>query len=94
MAFWVYILRCGDGSYYTGQTDDLECRISQHHTGEFGGYTATRKPLELIFHQDFVTREEAREAETQIKGWSRRKKEALMRGDWESITRFARVRAK
>jgi predicted GIY-YIG superfamily endonuclease len=52
MAFWVYILRCPDGSYYTGHTDNLEYRMAQHGSGEFGGYTATHKPLELVFTQE------------------------------------------
>ena len=90
MTFWVYILRCADGSYYTGHTDNLESRISQHHSGELGGYTATRKPLQLVFSQPCGTREEALSAERQVKGWSRKKKEAMMRGDWEEVSRLAR----
>jgi putative endonuclease len=57
--FWVYILRCADGSYYTGHTDNLERRIGQYQAGECAGYTATRRPLELIWSQKCVTREEA-----------------------------------
>jgi len=72
MAFWIYILRCADDSYYTGHTDDLERRLAQHHNGEMGGYTATRRPVELIFSQECVSREEALSAELQIKGWSRK----------------------
>lgn len=87
--FWVYILRCSDGSYYTGHTDNLEFRIGQHQSGECVGYTATRCPLELVWTQTFSTREEALSAERQIKGWSRRKKEAMMCGDWEEVSRLA-----
>jgi predicted GIY-YIG superfamily endonuclease len=47
MAFWVYLLECSDGSYYTGQTDDLERRVAQHEIGACGGYTATRLPVRL-----------------------------------------------
>ncbi len=90
MSFWVYILRCADGTYYTGHTDNLEQRIAQHHNGELGGYTATRKPLELVFSQPCATREEALAAERQVKGWSRKKKEAMMRGDWAEVSRLAR----
>ena len=90
MAFWVYIIRCADGSYYTGHTDNLESRMNLHQTGAVPGYTATRRPLELAFSQRFATREEALYAELQIKGWGRRKKEALIRGDWEEITRLAK----
>ena len=78
MGFWVYILRCADGPYYTGHTDNLEQRIAQHQSGEFGGYTATRKPVEFVFSQECATREEVLGGEQQIKGWSRKKKEAMM----------------
>jgi putative endonuclease len=90
MGFWVYILRCTDGSYYTGHTDNLEQRIAQHQSGEFDGYTATRKPLELVFTQECAIREEVLRTEQQIKGWSRKKKEAMMRGDWAGVNRLSR----
>ena len=85
MTFWTYILRCADGSYYTGHTDDLDHRIAQHQSGEIEGYTYTRRPVTLAWSQDFPTRIEALEAERQIKGWTRRKKEALIRGDWADL---------
>ncbi len=66
--FYVYIIRCADDSYYTGQTDHLENRISEHQTGECAGDTSTRRPVELIWSQEFFTREEALTAERQIKG--------------------------
>lgn len=91
MAFWVYILRCGDGSYYTGHTDNLERRIGEHNSGAIAScYTFKRRPLELVFSQDFPTREEALASEQQIKGWSRKKKEAMMRGDWAEVSRLAK----
>jgi putative endonuclease len=89
MAFWVYILRCSDGSYYTGHTDNLEKRIGDHQAGEIPGYTLTRRPVKLVFEEAFETREEALGAELQIKGWSRRKKEAMIRGDWKEVQRLA-----
>ncbi len=85
MAFRVYILRCADGLYYTGHTDNLEQRVAQHQQGEIPGFTATRRPLRLVFSQEFVSREEALAAELQIKPWSRKKKEALIRGDWDAL---------
>ncbi|NCP04226.1 MAG: GIY-YIG nuclease family protein [Deltaproteobacteria bacterium] len=89
--FWVYILRCRDGSYYTGHTDDLERRLAQHESGEIPScFTFTRRPLKLVFSQSFTTREEALAAERQIKGWSRKKKEAMMLGDWAEVSRLAR----
>ena len=91
MAFWVYILRCADNSYYTGHTDNLEKRIAQHTIGEIKScYTFTRRPLTLVSSQDFITREEALTSEQQIKGWSRKKKEAMMRGDWAEVSRLAK----
>ncbi len=90
MSFWVYILRCADGSYYTGHTDNLEQRIAQHHAGTFVTcYTYKRRPLQLAFSQDFPTREAALTAELQIKGWGRKKKEAMMRGDWTEVSRLS-----
>ncbi|MBI5919036.1 MAG: GIY-YIG nuclease family protein [Nitrosomonadales bacterium] len=94
MAFWTYILRCADSSYYTGHTDNLEKRIAEHHSGAITScYTYTRRPLELVFTQDFKTREEALASEQQIKGWSRKKKEAMMRGDWAEVSRLAKSSA-
>ena len=90
MSFWVYILRCVDGSYYVGHTDDLEKRIAEHRSGEVPGYTSSRLPVELVFAAEFPTREEALSREGQIKGWSRAKKEALMRGNWDEVSRLAR----
>ncbi len=89
MAFYVYILRCSDGSYYTGHTDNLEKRMAEHQNGECGGYTLTRLPVQLLWSQDCATRLEALSAEQQIKGWSRKKKEAMMRGDWKAVQQIA-----
>ena len=90
MPFWVYMLRCHDGSYYTGHTDDLEHRMGQHGSGELGGYTATRHPVQLVFTQECANREEALSAERRIKGWSRKKKEAMIRGDWPEVSALAK----
>ena len=85
MTFSVYLLRCADGSYYAGHTDELERRIGEHQSGLVAGYTQDRRPVELMWSQEFATREEALAAERQIKGWSRAKKEALIRGDWDLL---------
>ncbi|HEY6280907.1 MAG TPA: GIY-YIG nuclease family protein [Burkholderiales bacterium] len=90
MPFWIYILRCSDGSFYTDHTDNLDYRIAQHRTGETGGYTVSRLPIELVFSQECATREEALAAERKLKGWSRAKKKAMIRGDWSEVTRLAR----
>jgi putative endonuclease len=74
-------LLCADGSYYVGSTrGSLESRLAQHDTGTLGGYTARRRPVTLIFHQEFERITDAIAAERQVKAWSRAKKEALMRG--------------
>lgn len=87
--FLVYLLHCTDGSYYCGQTDHLEARMQQHYAGEIG-YTATRKPVELVWRGEFETREGALAFEQQVKGWSRAKKEALIAGDWQGIKELAK----
>ncbi|OYY04324.1 MAG: hypothetical protein B7Y72_05685 [Mehylophilales bacterium 35-46-6] len=90
--FWVYILQCSDGSYYTGHTENLEIRLASHQSGDMPGYTSTRLPVELVFSQSMLTRAEALSAEQQIKGWSRAKKEAMMQGDWVKVSDLARNR--
>jgi len=91
MAFYVYILRCADGSYYTGHTDSLESRVAAHDTGEFPGYTHTRRPVRLVYAEGFYSREEALASERQIKGWRRAKKEALIKRDWEKLEKLAQT---
>jgi predicted GIY-YIG superfamily endonuclease/proteasome lid subunit RPN8/RPN11 len=92
MGFWTYILHCRGGVFYTGHTDDLERRVSAHKSGLVPGFTQGRQPLELVWSQEFPTRYEALAAERQIKGWSRKKKLALIRGDWAEISRLARAK--
>jgi len=90
LEFWTYMLRCSDGSYYTGHTDNLEHRLAQHRAGVASDWTRRRLPVELVWQQSFATREEAKAAEFQIKPWSRAKKEALIAGDWDLLSYFAR----
>ncbi len=87
--FHAYLLRCSDGSYYAGHTDDLAIRMRQHADG-LVGYTSTRKPQELVWQGEFGTREGALAFELQIKGWSRAKKEALIAGAWDEVSRLAK----
>jgi predicted GIY-YIG superfamily endonuclease len=88
--FWAYMLHCRGGMFYVGHTDNLDARIGQHHSGLIKGFTSNRLPVELVWSQDFPTRYEALTAERQIKGWSRAKKMALIRGDWGEISRLAK----
>jgi len=90
MQFWTYLLRCADGSYYVGQTDDLDLRLAKHNDGTIGGYTSTRRPVTLVYAESFDTRDDAFWRERQIKGWSRAKKEALAREDWSELQRLAK----
>ena len=90
MSFYAYMLRCSDGSYYFGHTDDLNARIATHQAGLLPGYTQRRRPVQLAWHQEFAARDQAFAAERQIKGWSRAKKEALIRGDWDAIQLLSR----
>ena len=90
MSFWVYILQCSDGSYYTGHTDNLEERLAAHEQGTFKGYTSRRLPIKLVFCGEFPTRDDAFTRERQIKGWSRRKKQALIKEDWTALIKYSR----
>jgi putative endonuclease len=90
MSFWTYMLHCNAGRLYIGHTDDLEGRIWQHETGAIPGFTRDYLPVKLVWCQEFATRDEAKAAEKQIKGWSRAKKLALVRGDWKEISRLAK----
>src|SRR5579872_4344480 len=93
-SFFIYILECADKSYYVGHTNNVEERIRQHEVNEFISYTSSRLPIKLIFVQEFMTRDEAFLMERKLKGWSRAKKEALMRGDFETISKLARNKSK
>jgi len=90
MSFWAYMLHCRGGAFYIGHTDDIERRMGQHETGAIKGFTSDRLPVKLVWSQEFTTRFEAKEAERQLKGWSRAKKMALIRDDWDRITQLAR----
>ena len=87
---WAYILRCADSSYYVGCTTDLKSRIAKHDAGTFPGYTASRRPVKLVWSQEFSDIRDAIEAERRIKKWTRAKKEALIQGDFEALHELAR----
>jgi predicted GIY-YIG superfamily endonuclease len=91
---WVYILKCSDGSYYTGKTQDLQLRIAQHENGTFKGYTSSRRPVKVIFTQSFPTYLEAIQAERQIKNWSKAKKEALINGKFDILHQLTKCKNK
>jgi len=93
MTAWLYILKCADGSYYTGSTTNLPLRVAQHHAGDASDYTRCRLPIELVYSQEFPTEHDAFLRERQVKGWSRAKKEALVRGDFEALISLSKSRA-
>lgn len=90
MKGWMYILQCSDGSYYTGSTTDLELRLQQHQNGEGANYTKKRRPVTLVFCEEFNQIDEAFYKEKQVQGWSRKKKEALILGRLESLPELSR----
>ena len=86
MSYYVYILQCSDNSFYVGVTNDLYRRFNEHSNGvdEFC-YTYSRRPLDLVHYSEFSTPEHAIAFEKQLKGWSRKKKFALIENNWERL---------
>ena len=83
---WTYILECSDGSYYVGSTIDLERRLWQHNNDPDGpAYTKRRRPARVVWSAQYDSIEQAFAYEKQIQGWARRKREALIRGDFELL---------
>lgn len=84
--YWVYILECSDKTYYTGVTSDIEGRLYKHQTAYYPkAYTATRRPVKLLWYEEFKDIRVAIEFEKQLKGWSRKKKQALMKSDFDAL---------
>jgi predicted GIY-YIG superfamily endonuclease len=92
MQFWVYLLRCADGSYYAGHKEDMEARLWQHQNGICCDWTSRKRPVELVWCEATPTRYEALAFERRIKGWTRAKKEALIAGDWDRVGWLAKPR--
>ena len=89
--YYVYILQCKDGSYYTGITNNLQKRVAQHQSGEHSqAYTYRRRPVYLVWHTSFLDPQAAIHLEKKLKGWSRKKKAALIRGDYTSLPSLAK----
>ena len=95
MNAFVYILRCSDGSYYVGSArGSLESRVAEHNSGFYGGYTLGRRPVELVWSQDFDRITDAIAAERQLKGWNRAKKESLIAGEMALLRALSKRGAK
>lgn len=89
---YMYILKCADGSYYTGSTWNLERRLAEHQSGLGANHTAKRLPVELVYCEEYGRVEDAFCREKQVQGWSRKKKEALIAGDTNELHRLAGCR--
>ena len=93
MEVTVYILRCADGSYYTGLTkQEIEARLWEHNAGIYDGYTKKRRPVTLVFAETYDRIDEAIAQKRQVKGWSRAKKEALIALQYERLPELSRNR--
>jgi putative endonuclease len=94
MGVYIYMLRCADGSYYVGSAtgDDLSTRVDQHNAGLHKGYTFSRRPVVLVWSEYFDRIADGIAVERQLKGWSRAKKEALLRSDWAKVSELSRRR--
>ncbi len=92
--YWVYIVRCRDSKYYTGVTNDLDRRLKEHNEDlNPKCYTHERRPVELMYEEHFHDINQAIAWEKQLKGWSRKRKEALFRRDIEEMKRLARSKS-
>ncbi len=89
MKGYIYILQCSDNSFYTGSTNNLEIRLAQHQNGEGANYTKKRLPVKLVFSQEYERVDEAFYVEKQVQGWSRKKKQALIDGDFDRLPELA-----
>ena len=93
MGAWLYILRCADGSYYTGTTrGQIEQRVAEHQSGHYPGFTSKRRPVVLAYSDYFDRIADAITAERKVKGWTRAKKEALMAGDFQRLSELSQRR--
>lgn len=87
----VYLLRCADGSFYVGSTQNLEARVKAHQSGRGGRYTRSRLPVALVWSEEFARIDDAWVVERRIHGWTRAKKQALVDGEWDALRRLSRT---
>lgn len=91
--YYVYILKCSDNSYYIGVSNDMERRLMEHKSGlNTKCYTYSRRPLEMVFMTEFNDINQAIAFEKQVKGWSRKKKEAIINNRWEDLPELSKNR--
>ena len=88
--YYVYILKCADNSYYTGMSNDINRRFSEHQNGiNKDCYTYNKRPVELVFYTEFNDVNQAIAFEKQVKGWGRKKKEAIINDKWDDLKKLA-----
>ena len=91
---YMYILRCSNGQYYVGSTHDLDKRLAEHQCGEGALFTKKYLPVELVYYEQFQTIVEAFQREHQVKGWNRKKKEALINGQQDKLPELSKAKNK
>ncbi len=89
----MYILRCGDGSYYVGSARHINERMQEHFVGQGSTYTSKRMPVELVYAEEFERIDEAYAREKQVQGWSRAKREALIEQRYSELPELSRRKA-
>ncbi len=87
---WMYILECGNGAYYTGSTNNLDLRMQQHQAGEGANFTKKHLPVKLVYYEQFERIDQAFYREKQVQGWSRKKKQALISGEYNKLPELSR----
>lgn len=87
---WTYMLECSDGSFYVGSTTHLDLRVEQHQSGMGAAYTRRRRPVRLVWAQEFESVAEAYAMEKRVQGWGRAKRQALIDGDYERLRSLSR----
>jgi putative endonuclease len=87
---WMYILKCANGTYYVGSTNNLELRLNQHENGEGSNYTRKNLPVKLVYYEEYGRIDDAFYREKQVQGWSRKKKEALINERKEDLPLLSR----
>ena len=88
----MYILQCSNGEYYVGSTTDIEKRLNEHQKGRGCAFTKAHLPIKLVYTEEYSTTEQAYKRERQLHGWSRAKKEALIKGDIEELKKQSKSR--
>jgi putative endonuclease len=92
--YYIYILKCADDSYYVGFTTNLISRMKQHNDKTGGTYTGIRTPVQLVYKEEHKLEYKARNREKQLKGWTRQKKEALIKGDKKLLIELSKNKRK